>query len=70
MLASVYDPAGGAKQVAFSDDVNTATSNWLNRATAVNEADTNYTTLMARGESLNSADTTPTVNGAICWTYG
>jgi hypothetical protein len=42
----------------------------INRSTAVNVADTNYTTLMARGESLNSADTTPTVNGAICWTYG
>ncbi len=30
---------------------------------------TSYTTLMARGTSLHSADTDPTVNGTICWTY-
>ncbi len=41
----------------------------LNRSTAVNVADTNYATLMARGSSLNSAETTPAVNGAIAWTY-
>lgn len=41
----------------------------LNRSTAVNTADTNYTTLMARGSSLNSTETTPNVNGAIAWTY-
>lgn len=41
----------------------------LNRSTAVNAHDTNYTTLMARGTSLNNAETNPTVNGAICWTY-
>lgn len=41
----------------------------INRSTAVNAADTNYTTLMARGSSLNSAETTPAVNGAIAWTY-
>lgn len=33
-------------------------------------ADTNYTTLKLRGQSLNSADTTPTLNGNIAWTYG
>ena len=48
-----------------SDDLNTA----LNRTTAVNEADTKYTTIMARGSSLNSSETTPTVNGAIAWIY-
>lgn len=32
-------------------------------------ANTNYTTLMARGMSLHNADTNPSVNGAICWTY-
>lgn len=42
----------------------------LNRTTSVNVADTNYTTLMARGTSLNSSETTPSVNGAIAWTYG
>ena len=43
---------------------------YANRSTAVNVADTNYTMLMARGESLNGEDTTPAVNGAIAWTYG
>lgn len=42
----------------------------LNRTTSVAAADTNYTTYMARGMALVSSDTTPTVNGAICWTYG
>lgn len=41
----------------------------LNRSTGVASADSNYTTLMARGESLNSSETTPSVNGAIAWTY-
>lgn len=41
----------------------------LNRTTAVNVANTSYTTLMARGSSLNSTETTPAVNGAIAWLY-
>lgn len=41
----------------------------LNRTTNVNAADTNYTTYMARGEALFSAETTPSVNGAIAWQY-
>lgn len=41
----------------------------INRTNAVNVANTNYTTLMARGSSLNSEETTPAVNGAIAWTY-
>lgn len=41
----------------------------LNRTTNVNAADTNYTTYMARGEALFSAETTPTVNGTIAWQY-
>jgi hypothetical protein len=41
----------------------------LNRSNAVNVANTSYTTLMARGTSLNSTETNPTVNGAIAWTY-
>lgn len=48
---------------------NMALQSDLNRSTAVNAADTNYSTLMARGTSLNSAETTPAVNGAIAWTY-
>lgn len=43
--------------------------NRLNRSSAVNAADTGYTTYMARGEALNSSETNPTVNGAISWTY-
>ena len=41
----------------------------LNRMTNVNAADTNYTTYMARGEALFSAETAPSVNGAIAWQY-
>ena len=41
----------------------------LNRATAVNVADENYTTYMARGVSLNSIETEPTINGTIAWVY-
>lgn len=32
-------------------------------------ADTNYSILKARAESLNRAETNPTLNGAIAWTY-
>lgn len=42
---------------------------YLNRTNAVNVANTSYTTLMARGSSLNSTETTPAVNGAIAWLY-
>lgn len=49
----------------------------INRTTYVNQADTNYTTLMARGEKLLDATTfdavtdwsTQLVNGAIAWRY-
>lgn len=41
----------------------------INRTTKVNADDTNYTTLMARGTSINSVDTTPAVNGSISWKY-
>lgn len=41
----------------------------LNRTNAVNVANSNYTTYMARGEALFSAETTPTVNGTIAWQY-
>lgn len=69
--------------IMFRDNVNTKAykvygqhnvselrSNSLNRTTAVNSHDTNYTTYMARGVSLNGAETNPTANGAIAWTYG
>ncbi len=65
------NPHGVTKSQAGLGNVdNVSVYGLLNRSTAVDVADTNYTTLMARGESLNSADTTPTVNSAICWTYG
>ena len=47
-------------------DIHTA----LNRTNAVNVANSNYTTYMARGEALFSTETTPTVNGCIAWVYG
>lgn len=46
-----------------------STRAWLNRGSTVNVADTNYGTYMARGEALFSADTNPTANGCIAWTY-
>jgi hypothetical protein len=60
----VYLPSSGGTLLT-NGDLTTA----LNRTTAVNEANTSYTTLMARGSSLNSSQTTPTVNGAIAWMY-
>ena len=38
---------------------------YIGRMSAVTEADTSYTSYMARGESLNDTETTPAVNGAI-----
>lgn len=38
-------------------------------ASIVGVADTNYSALKARAESLNSIETTPALNGAIAWTY-
>ena len=48
---------------------NVSINSRLNRTTNVNAADTNYTTYMARGAALFSAETTPTVNGTIAWQY-
>lgn len=42
----------------------------LNRTTAVNVADTNYSTIMARGIGLSSTSETPTINGTIIFKYG
>lgn len=41
----------------------------LGRTTAVTEDDENYTSYMARGQALFSAETTPTKNGQIAWKY-
>ena len=70
--------ANVAVAVAGTDYASPANLNTkMNRTTAVNEADTNYTTLMARGEKLMAqADfdavtdwSTELVNGAIAWGY-
>lgn len=66
-----YD--GSATVTIDIPDLNTK----VNRTTAVNEADANYTTLMARGEKLlPKADfdsvtdwSQHLVNGAIAWGY-
>ena len=64
------------KQAVTKSDVglgnvdNVSINTRLNRTTNVHAADTNYTTLMARGESLNASEVTPAVNGAIAWVYG
>ena len=50
---------------ATSSDINTA----LNRTNAVNVANSNYTTYMARGEALFSYENTPSTNGTIAWKY-
>ena len=42
---------------------------YLNRTNRVSDANANYSTYMARGESLNPADTIPLQNGQIAWTY-
>lgn len=41
----------------------------LNRDNAVNEANTNYGSFMARGFALSSTDSTPSVNGSITLKY-
>ena len=72
-------PTGGSDNPVTSGGVYTAlagkeasgtAASLINRSTAVNAADTNYSSYMARGEALFSADTTPGVNGAIAWIYG
>ena len=69
--ASVIDNKSVSDGISASSNLITANTlrYALNRTTSVGYADTNYTTYMARGTSLNSAETTPTVNGTIAWTY-
>ena len=51
--------------------ITSATLMWFaNRQYGAAAAETNYTTLMFRGSSLNATEVTPTVNGAIAWQYG
>ena len=51
-------------KVSISDITTT-----LGRSTPVDAADTNYTTYMARGISLNNVDTDPLINGIIALMY-
>lgn len=51
--------------------ITSATLMWFaNRSYGAAKADSDYTTLMFRGESLNATEVTPDVNGAIAWQYG
>lgn len=58
---------------ALTANTNLITANTLrymmNRTGSVAAANTSYTTLMARGSSLHSTETSPSVNGAIAWQY-
>ena len=56
--------ASGAAATALAN-AKAYTNTMLNRTTAVNVADANYSTIMGRGIGLSSTETTPTVNGAI-----
>ncbi len=70
-------PTSGSSNVVSSGGIYNAINSKVNRTTAVNAADTNYTTLMARGVKLLDATTydavsdwsTHLVNGAIAWRY-
>ncbi len=70
-------PINASTNLITSEAVYTGINNKVNRTTNVNSADTNYTTLMARGEKLLSAATydavsdwsTQLVNGTIAWRY-
>ena len=59
----------GKSDVGLGNVDNVSINTSLNRTTNVNAADANYTTYMARGEALFSAETTPSVNGTIAWQY-
>lgn len=58
---------------SFTANTNLVTANTLrymmNRNGSVAAANIAYTTLMARGSSLHNTETSPSVNGAICWQY-
>lgn len=59
----------GKSDVGLGNVDNVSINTRLNRTTAVTDDDANYTTYMARGEALFSAETTPTKNGQIAWQY-
>ena len=62
--------SGGVYTALSKKEASGTAASLINRSTAVNAADTNYSTYIARGEALFSTATTPSANGAIAWTYG
>lgn len=50
-------------------DAQTKVNTAINRTNAVNVANTDYGTYMARGEAMFAAETTPTASGTIAWVY-
>ena len=61
--------SGGIYTALSEKEASGTAAGLINRTNAVNLANTDYAAYIARGESLNAAETTPTVNGAIAWTY-
>lgn len=62
-------PGDASTAPVTQSSMETYVDDTINRTTSVDEADTNYSTYMARGTSLNSTETTPTANGTVAWTY-
>lgn len=63
--APTPDAGTNTTQIATTEHVKDV----IGRDTAVGSSDTNYTSYMARGESLNAVETTPAINGCIAWQY-
>ena len=70
-LRAITDISSSVSTISLSSNLITsrAITNILNRSDTIFSSNTNYATYMARGTSLNSAETTPTKNGTIAWTY-
>lgn len=68
-IAATPSAVRTAYNEAIKKENNGTAAGLINRTTKVNADDTNYTTLMARGTSINNIDTTPAVNGSIAWKY-
>ena len=54
---------------ADRNDISSAVKTSITTADVKGADDTDYTDLKARASSLNAAETIPTMNGAIAWTY-
>ena len=68
---TITNNTAASSSIAGSTDIPTMNTlrYALNRTNGVAGANTSYTTLMARGSSLNASEVTPGANGAIAWTY-